>query len=106
MVDDIHTQPPQIEPIMKVEVVTSKDHIGVVIGDLNARRGQIQRQDMRGNTSVIDAMVPLANMSGYVDTLHAMSQGSATFAMQFDHYAPAPWPDGDPPSRPATGMHT
>ncbi|MCZ7659466.1 MAG: elongation factor G [Xanthobacteraceae bacterium] len=74
-----------LEPIMKVEVVTPEDYTGSVIGDLNSRRGQIQGQDMRGNANVISAMVPLANMFGYVNTLRSMSQGRATFTMQFDH---------------------
>src|SRR5262245_35153376 len=63
-----------LEPIMKVEVVTPEDYTGSVIGDLNSRRGQIQGQDMRGNANVINAMVPLANMFGYVNTLRSMSQ--------------------------------
>jgi len=79
-----------LEPIMKVEVVTPEDYTGSVIGDLNSRRGQIQGQDMRGNANVINAMVPLANMFGYVNTLRSMSQGRATFTMQFDHYAEVP----------------
>src|SRR5262247_1350662 len=79
-----------LEPIMKVEVVTPEDYTGSVIGDLNSRRGQIQGQDMRGNANVINAMVPLANMFGYVNNLRSMSQGRATFTMQFDHYAEAP----------------
>jgi len=79
-----------LEPIMKVEVVTPEDYTGSVIGDLNSRRGQIMGQDMRGNANVINAMVPLANMFGYVNTLRSMSQGRATFTMQFDHYAEVP----------------
>jgi elongation factor G len=79
-----------LEPIMKVEVVTPEDHTGAVIGDLNSRRGHIQGQDMRGNANVINAMVPLANMFGYVNTLRSMSQGRATFTMQFDHYEQVP----------------
>ncbi len=79
-----------LEPIMKVEVVTPEDYTGSVIGDLNSRRGQIQGQDMRGNANVIDAMVPLMNMFGYVNNLRSMSQGRATFTMQFDHYAELP----------------
>jgi elongation factor G len=79
-----------LEPIMKVEVVTPEDYTGGVIGDLNSRRGQIQGQDMRGNANVVNAMVPLANMFGYVNTLRSMSQGRATFTMQFDHYAEVP----------------
>jgi elongation factor G len=79
-----------LEPIMKVECVTPEDYTGSVIGDLNSRRGQIQGQDMRGNANVINAMVPLANMFGYVNTLRSMSQGRATFTMQFDHYEQVP----------------
>jgi len=75
-----------LEPVMKVEVVTPEDYTGSVIGDLNSRRGQIQGQDMRGNAVVINAMVPLANMFGYVNTLRSMSQGRANYTMQFDHY--------------------
>src|SRR5262245_24974118 len=79
-----------LEPVMKVEVVTPEDYTGSVIGDLNSRRGQIQGQDMRGNANVITAMVPLANMFSYVNNLRSMSQGRATFTMQFDHYEQVP----------------
>jgi elongation factor G len=79
-----------LEPIMKVEVVTPEDFTGSVIGDLNSRRGQIQGQDMRGNANVVNAMVPLANMFGYVNTLRSFSQGRASFSMSFDHYAEVP----------------
>jgi elongation factor G len=79
-----------LEPIMTVEVVTPEDYTGSVIGDLNSRRGQIQGQDMRGNANVITAMVPLANMFSYVNNLRSMSQGRATFTMQFDHYEQVP----------------
>jgi elongation factor G len=82
--------PVLLEPIMKVEVVTPEEYTGSVIGDLNSRRGQIQGQDMRGNANVINAMVPLANMFGYVSNLRSMSQGRATFTMQFDHYEQVP----------------
>jgi elongation factor G len=82
--------PVLLEPIMKVEVVTPEEYTGAVIGDLNSRRGQIQGQDMRGNANVVNAMVPLANMFGYVNNLRSMSQGRATFTMQFDHYADVP----------------
>jgi elongation factor G len=82
--------PVLLEPIMKVEVVTPEDYTGTVIGDLNSRRGQIHGQDMRGNANVINAMVPLANMFGYVSNLRSMSQGRATFTMQFDHYEQVP----------------
>jgi elongation factor G len=94
-----------LEPIMKVEVVTPTDCAGSVIGDLNSRRGQILGQDRRGNANVINARVPLMRMFGYVNNLRSMSQGRATFTMQFDHYAPAPpSPEDDPPFRPAIGM--
>jgi len=79
-----------LEPVMKVEVVTPEEYTGSVIGDLNSRRGQIQGQDMRGNANVVHAMVPLANMFGYVNNLRSFSQGRATFTMQFDHYEQVP----------------
>ena len=82
--------PRLLEPIMAVEAVTPEEYTGSVIGDLNSRRGQIQGQDMRGNANVVKAMVPLANMFGYVSQLRSMSQGRAQFTMQFDHYAPVP----------------
>jgi elongation factor G len=83
-------KPVLLEPIMKVEVVTPEDYTGSVIGDLNSRRGQIIGQDMRGNANVVNSMVPLMNMFGYVNNLRSMSQGRATFTMQFDHYAELP----------------
>jgi elongation factor G len=79
-----------LEPMMKVEVVTPEDFMGGVIGDLNSRRGQVQGTDQRGNAQVITAMVPLANMFGYVNTLRSMSQGRASYSMQFDHYEDVP----------------
>ena len=79
-----------LEPVMKVEVVTPEDYTGSVIGDLNSRRGQIQGQDMRGNAVVVLAMVPLANMFGYVNNLRSFSQGRASYSMSFDHYAEVP----------------
>src|SRR6201997_2243391 len=79
-----------LEPIMKVEVVTPEEYTGSVIGDLNSRRGHIQVQAMRVNAPVINAMVPLANMFGYVNTLRSMTQVRATFTMQFDHYEQVP----------------
>ncbi|WP_342069680.1 elongation factor G [Yoonia algicola] len=79
-----------LEPIMKVEVVTPEEHTGGIIGDLTSRRGMVQGQDTRGNAIVIDAMVPLANMFGYINTLRSMSSGRAQFTMQFDHYDPVP----------------
>ena len=82
--------PKLLEPIMKVEVVTPEDYMGDIIGDLNSRRGQIQSMDSRGNARVIVAMVPLANMFGYVNTLRSMSQGRAAYSMHFDHYEQVP----------------
>jgi elongation factor G len=79
-----------LEPVMKVEVVTPEDYTGSVIGDLNSRRGQIQGQDMRGNANVVSAMVPLANMFGYVNNLRSFSQGRASYSMVFDHYSEVP----------------
>ncbi len=83
-------KPKLLEPMMKVEVVTPEDYMGDIIGDLNSRRGQVQGMDARGNAQVIAAMVPLANMFGYVNTLRSMSQGRATYTMQFDHYEEVP----------------
>ena len=79
-----------LEPIMKVEVVTPEDFLGGVIGDLNSRRGQVQGTDARGNAQVVTAMVPLANMFGYINALRSMSQGRAQYSMQFDHYEQVP----------------
>ncbi len=79
-----------LEPIMDVEVVTPGDFVGNVIGDLNSRRGQIRSQEMRGNATVVRAFVPLANMFGYVSQLRSMSQGRASYTMQFAHYADVP----------------
>jgi elongation factor G len=79
-----------LEPIMKVEVVTPEEYVGDVIGDLNSRRGQIQGTEARGIATVVNAMVPLANMFKYVDTLRSMTQGRAQYTMQFDHYEPVP----------------
>jgi elongation factor G len=82
--------PRLLEPMMKVEVVTPQDYMGDVIGDLNSRRGQVQGMDARGNAQVITAMVPLANMFGYVNTLRSMTQGRAQYSMHFDHYEQVP----------------
>jgi elongation factor G len=79
-----------LEPIMKVEVVTPEEFTGGVIGDLTARRGQVQGQDVRGNANVVTAFVPLANMFKYIDALRSMSSGRAQFSMQFDHYEAVP----------------
>ncbi len=79
-----------LEPMMKVEVVTAEEYMGDIIGDLNSRRGQVNAMDDRGNAKVITAMVPLANMFGYINTLRSMSQGRANYTMQFDHYEQVP----------------
>ena len=79
-----------LEPVMRVEVVTPENYMGDVIGDLNSRRGQINTQEQRGNATVITAMVPLANMFGYINSLRSMSQGRAQYSMFFDHYAKLP----------------
>ena len=84
------SRPKLLEPVMKVEVVTPEDYMGDIIGDLNSRRGQVQGMDQRGNARVVEAMVPLANMFGYVNTLRSMSQGRAQFHMEFDHYEAVP----------------
>ena len=94
-----------LEPIMKVEVVTPEDSMAEVIGDLNTRRGQIEGVEVRGNAQVINALVPLANMFGYVNTLRSIAQRRAAYTMTFDHYAPVPMPpDDDDPFAPAVGM--
>ena len=82
--------PVLLEPMMKVEVVTPEEYMGDVIGDLNSRRGQVQEMNPRGNANVIDAMVPLANMFGYVNNLRSLTQGRANYSMQFDHYEQVP----------------
>ena len=79
-----------LEPIMKVEVVTPEEYTGGIIGDLTSRRGMVQGQDSRGNANVITAMVPLANMFGYINNLRSMSSGRAVFTMLFDHYDAVP----------------
>jgi elongation factor G len=95
-----------LEPIMRVELLTPEAYVGSLVGDLNSRRGQIRARDMRGRATVIHAMVPLINTFGQADALRLMSEGRAISTMQFDHYAPVPLPDDDPPPpfRPAIGM--
>ncbi len=83
-------KPALLEPMMKVEVVTPEEYMGDIIGDLNSRRGQVADMDNRGNARVISAMVPLANMFGYINTLRSMSQGRAQYTMHFDHYDQVP----------------
>ena len=79
-----------LEPIMKVEVVTPEEYTGSIIGDLTSRRGMVQGQESRGNANVINSMVPLANMFGYINNLRSMSSGRAVFTMLFDHYDTVP----------------
>jgi elongation factor G len=82
--------PVLLEPVMKVEVVTPEEYMGDIIGDLNSRRGQISEMTDRANAKVVSAMVPLANMFGYINTLRSMSQGRAQYTMHFDHYEQVP----------------
>jgi elongation factor G len=82
--------PVLLEPVMRVEVLTPEDYMGDIIGDLSSRRGQISGTDQRGPSRAIDAMAPLANMFGYVNTLRSLSKGRAQYSMQFDHYDPVP----------------
>ena len=86
----LKADPILLEPIMKVEVVTPEDYMGDIIGDLSSRRGNVAGMDQRGNARVINAMVPLANMFGYVNNLRSMSQGRAQYTMHFDHYEQVP----------------
>ena len=82
--------PALLDPMMKVEVVTPEEYMGDVIGDLSSRRGQIQEMNTRGNINAINAIVPLANMFGYVNNLRSLTQGRANYTMQFDHYELVP----------------
>ncbi|MBN9542173.1 MAG: elongation factor G, partial [Alphaproteobacteria bacterium] len=79
-----------LEPIMKVEVITPDEYMGDIIGDLNSRRGQVSGMEHRANAQVINAMVPLASMFGYVNQLRSMSQGRAQYSMIFSHYSQVP----------------
>jgi elongation factor G len=87
--------PTLLEPVMRVEIVTPEDYMGDIIGDLNARRGQISGVGQRGDARTIDATAPLANMFGYVKTLRSISKGRAQYSMQFDHYDPVPQATAD-----------
>ena len=91
-----------LEPIMKVEVLTPEELLGDVIGDLSSRRGQVQGVHSRGELQVVEAMVPLATMVGYVDDLRSLSRGSATHTMQFSHYDEVPDGGGPPGTEPAS----
>jgi elongation factor G len=97
--------PKLLEPVMRVEVVAPEEHTRALIGDLNGRRAQIQKQAVRSTETVVAAMVPLSTMFGYESALHLISQGRGQFVMQFDHYAVALQPDDEPPTfPPAMGM--
>jgi len=82
--------PQLLEPMMEVEVTTADEFLGDVMGDLNSRRGQVEGMDPRGNAQVVRAKVPLAEMFGYATELRSMTQGRATYSMQFSHYQPVP----------------
>ncbi|MDX2273942.1 MAG: hypothetical protein NW206_00705 [Hyphomonadaceae bacterium] len=92
------------EPWMTVEVVAPEELIGSIVSDLNSRRGVIQDQRASGGTATLNAVAPLANMFGYMNTLSAISEGRATHMMQFREYRAIPLPDSDPPFPPAIGM--
>jgi elongation factor G len=83
-------KPKLLEPVMSVEVVTPEDYLGDVMGDLNSRRGRVEGLEPRGNAQAVRARVPLATMFGYATDLRSMTQGRATFTMQFDRYEEAP----------------
>ena len=83
-------RPVLLEPVMRVEVVVPKEHMGDVMGNLSSRRGQIQSQEDRGGTQIIAARVPLSEMFGYATDLRSRTQGRATYSMHFDRYEPAP----------------
>jgi len=83
-------KPVLLEPVMRVEVVVPKDYMGDVMGNLASRRGQIQSQEDRGGTQIINARVPLSEMFGYATDLRSRTQGRATYSMHFDRYEPAP----------------
>jgi elongation factor G len=83
-------KPVLLEPVMRVEVVVPKEHMGDVMGNLSSRRGQIQSQEDRGGTQIISARVPLSDMFGYATDLRSRTQGRATYSMHFDRYEPAP----------------
>jgi elongation factor G len=83
-------KPVILEPMMKVEVVTPEDYMGDVMGNLNGKRGQIKEMGDRGQAKTIDAIVPLAEMFGYATDLRSMTQGRASYSMEFDNYSPVP----------------
>jgi elongation factor G len=96
--------PVLLEPVMSVVVLTPAEHAGAVVGDLNTRRGTIERRDMRGDTAEIRATVPFVTLFGYRNNLAALTRGQATFEMRYSHYALVPRSGGDEPFPPAVGM--
>ena len=92
------------EPVMTLEVVAPDEFVGPIVGDLSSRRSTLLGQSASSGTVILKAAVPLANMFGYVNTLSFISQGSASYTMQFSEYRAVPLPDGDPPIPPAVGM--
>ena len=83
-------KPVLLEPIMKIEVVTPEEYMGDVVGNLNSKRAVIKEMKDRAKVKVIDGQVPLAEMFGYATAIRSLSQGRATFTMEFSHYQPAP----------------
>jgi elongation factor G len=79
-----------LEPIMRIEVVTPEEFMGGIMGDINGKRGRVEKMDDRVGTKVIDAFVPLSEMFGYSTALRSMSQGRASYSMEFDHFAEVP----------------
>jgi elongation factor G len=96
--------PTLLEPIMRVEVATPEEYMGDVIGDMNSRHGQVTGMDQRANTRLINALVPFANLLGYVNTLRAMTRGLGTYAAVFDHYGPIPPSNPYPPAHPGAAI--
>jgi elongation factor G len=83
-------KPRLLEPVMLVEVTTPEEYLGDVMGNLNSRRGRVEGMEPVGNAQVVRAIVPLAEMFGYATDIRSMSQGRATFHMEFDHYEEVP----------------
>jgi len=96
--------PALLEPIMAVEVVVPEEFMGEVIGDISSRRGKVLGMDTRPAAQVIDARVPLAEMFGYATDLRSMTQGRATYTMQFSHYEPVPATISEEISAKAVGL--
>jgi elongation factor G len=93
-----------LEPVMKLEVTTPEDHFGDILGDLSSRRGLVQGSELRGNTRIIKALVPLAETFGYTTDIRSMTQGRAAFSMEFDHYERVPASVADEISKKTKGV--